>query len=111
MAPAEPPGWLRVEVALSPAPRQVACVVLRLPVGSKVGDAVQASGLLERHQAGPAWPAGQLAVAVWGRLTEAEVPLRDHDRVELLRPLLVDPKEARRLRYRSQAERRGKRLR
>jgi putative ubiquitin-RnfH superfamily antitoxin RatB of RatAB toxin-antitoxin module len=36
----------------------------------------------------------------------ADTPLRMHDRVELLRPLLVDPKEARRQRYRTQADRR-----
>jgi putative ubiquitin-RnfH superfamily antitoxin RatB of RatAB toxin-antitoxin module len=35
----------------------------------------------------------------------ADSTLRDRDRVELLRPLAVDPKEARRLRYRGQSDR------
>ncbi len=73
-----------------------------------MADAVQASGLLPRH--GLAGLDG-LALAVWGRAVNAGSALRDRDRVELLRPLQVDPKESRRLRYRSQAERRAGRRR
>jgi putative ubiquitin-RnfH superfamily antitoxin RatB of RatAB toxin-antitoxin module len=102
MVSAEAPV-VTVEVAYSPAPRRVDVVALTLPLGSTVQDAVAASGLLLRH-AVPAQPAP--ALAVWGRPVTAETPLRMHDRVELLRALLVDPKEARRLRYRNQAERR-----
>jgi putative ubiquitin-RnfH superfamily antitoxin RatB of RatAB toxin-antitoxin module len=106
MAPVEAGGVVVevvVEVAYSPAPRRVDLVALTLPIGSTVGAAMAASGLLARH-AVPAEPAP--ALAVWGRLVTADTPLRMHDRVELLRPLLVDPKEARRQRYRTQAERR-----
>jgi putative ubiquitin-RnfH superfamily antitoxin RatB of RatAB toxin-antitoxin module len=42
---------------------------------------------------------------VWGKLTHLGDALRENDRVEIYRPLLVDPKEARRLRYRRQRER------
>lgn len=106
MAPAEAGGVVVevvVEVAYSPAPRRVDIVALTLPLGSTVADAVAASGLMARH-AVPSAPAP--ALAVWGRPVTADAPLRMHDRVELLRPLLVDPKEARRQRYRTQAERR-----
>ena len=54
-----------------------------------------ACGLLERHP-----QAGGLAVGIWGRKVERSTVLRDQDRVELYRPLLCDPKEARRQRYR-----------
>lgn len=104
-ARAEPP-LLRVEVAYAPQPRQVDCVALTLAAGSTVADALRDSGLLARH--GLADTRG-LGLAVWGRAVEPTTPLRDRDRVELLRPLLVDPKEARRLRYRSQGERRATR--
>jgi putative ubiquitin-RnfH superfamily antitoxin RatB of RatAB toxin-antitoxin module len=97
-----------VEVALAAEPRRVDCVALQLPLGSTVADAVQASGLLPRH--GLVGLDG-LALAVWGRAVNAGSALRDRDRVELLRPLQVDPKESRRLRYRSQAERRAGRRR
>jgi putative ubiquitin-RnfH superfamily antitoxin RatB of RatAB toxin-antitoxin module len=42
-----------------------------------------------------------LAVGVWGKLRALDETLRDRDRVEIYRPLLVDPKEARRQRYQS----------
>jgi putative ubiquitin-RnfH superfamily antitoxin RatB of RatAB toxin-antitoxin module len=88
---------LRVEVVFSPGPGTVDHGVLTLAPGSSVLDALKASGLFERH--------GHLdldRVGVWGRPAPAEQPLRDRDRVEVYRPLLVDPKEARRLRYRQQ---------
>jgi hypothetical protein len=103
MAPAEAPASLRVEVAFAAAPRRVDCVVLQLPAGSTVDDAVRASGLLPGE--GPEAGAG-LMLAVWGRRVESATLLRDRDRVELLRPLQVDPKEARRQRHRSQGRRR-----
>jgi len=37
-------------------------------------------------------------LAVLGRLTTPDTVLHDHDRIEILRPLAIDPKEARRLR-------------
>jgi putative ubiquitin-RnfH superfamily antitoxin RatB of RatAB toxin-antitoxin module len=49
-----------------------------------------------------------LSVGVWGALRGLDHPLRDRDRVEVYRPLKVDPKEARRLRYRSHREKQGR---
>jgi hypothetical protein len=87
---------VRVEVVYCPAPGQVDLTALELPEGCTVADAVQASGVLVRH----GLQAAALDVGVWFRVAEMSAPLRDHDRVELYRPLTVDPKEARRLRYR-----------
>ena len=95
MAPADEP--LRIELAWSPAPRQVTTTVLALPVGSTIADALDASGLqVDGAQCG-----------IWGRVQTLDHVLREGDRVELYRPLQVDPKEARRLRYKKQG-RRGK---
>jgi putative ubiquitin-RnfH superfamily antitoxin RatB of RatAB toxin-antitoxin module len=98
MASAEP-STLRVSVAYSPAPRQVEVVPLSLPLGSTVQDALHASGLLERYALGEA---SALSVGVWMKLQPLQTPLRSDDRVEIYRPLQVDPKEARRQRYRKQ---------
>lgn len=95
-------GVLQVLVSYSPAPRVVDTVALSLPGGSTVADALHASGLLGRH--GLVADAS-LAVGVWGRLRALDSPLRDADRVEVYRGLLVDPKEARRQRYRKQPPR------
>lgn len=101
MAPAEGTPRLAIEVVYSPAAGQVDHVELALPPGATVHDAVLASGVLERHPS-----AADAELGVWGRLAPAQQPLRDRDRVELYRPLTVDPKEARRLRYRGQGGRR-----
>lgn len=62
---------------------------LALPGGATVADALHASGLMPRVQA---------QVGVFGRPAALSTPLRDGDRVEIYRPLRIDPKEARRRR-------------
>ncbi|MCU0870200.1 MAG: RnfH family protein [Burkholderiales bacterium] len=59
-----------------------------LPDGATARDAVVESGLADRLD-----PAG--GVAIWNRPATPATALRDGDRVELLRPLQVDPKLAR----------------
>jgi hypothetical protein len=86
---------LAVEVVFCPAPGQVDQVQLTLPPGSTVADALQASGVLQRH----GLVIGELRVGVWCRAATLDHALRERDRVEVYRPLTVDPKEARRQRY------------
>lgn len=87
-------GALRVTVSLSPGPRDVREWAVELAPGSRVADALQACGLPRDAAAG-----------VWGRLCAPDQLLRDQDRVELYRPLQVDPKVARRERFRRQGAR------
>jgi uncharacterized protein len=89
---------LHVELAFSPAPRQVQSLTLALPAGSTLADALTASGWLAHH----GWALDSLRCGVWGRVEPPDCVLRDGDRVEVYRPLTVDPKEARRLRYKRQ---------
>ncbi len=83
---------MRIEVVYALAQKQD-LVVLDLPLGSTVQDAVQASGLPQRL---PLTQFGR--VGVWGRPVTPETRLRDRDRVEIYRPLIADPKEVRRVR-------------
>lgn len=99
-APRAPAATIQVEVAYSPRPGEVDVVALQLPAGSTVHDAVRASGLVPRH----GLDAQALRLGVWGKAKEAAVPLRERDRVEIYRPLRVDPKEARRQRYKRHLE-------
>lgn len=101
MAPAEAAGELRIEVVYCPRPGITDLVAVCLPAGATVADALRASGLAPRH----ALQTEDLRVGVWSRVVEPGTPLRDRDRVEIYRPLTVDPKEARRLRYRQHKER------
>ncbi|PPJ44113.1 MULTISPECIES: RnfH family protein [unclassified Pseudoxanthomonas] len=82
---------MRVE-AIRAWPHRVESVVLELPEGSTVADALAASGF---DGLTPTQP-----TAVHGVMADAGVVLREGDRVEVLRPLLLDPKEARRRRAR-----------
>ena len=95
MGPAEAPS-LAVEVIYCPGPDEVDAVQLRLPLGATVHDALRLSGVLTRH---PAIDLAQRRLGIWGKLIGLETPLCDQDRVEIYRPLLVDPKEARRQRH------------
>lgn len=92
MGPAE---TVSVVVVYCAGPGQVDETALRLRAGSTLAQAVDACGVLNRH----ALQLRQLQLGIWGRRHTADAVLRERDRVELYRPLLVDPKEARRLRY------------
>jgi putative ubiquitin-RnfH superfamily antitoxin RatB of RatAB toxin-antitoxin module len=93
---------LQVTVAYSPGPRQVDLWDLTLPAGATVADALAGCGLFEAH---PALRGQTLALAVWGRNAALGQALRERDRVEVLRPLQVDPKVARRERFVKQGTR------
>ncbi len=73
-------------------------VRLRCPVGSTIGAAIAASGLLEKY---PGLDLDQQAVGIYGVQRDRDTVLGPHDRVEIYRPLEVSPTQARRLRARS----------
>ena len=92
MALADP---LNIEVIYCPEPGQVDLRQVQLSPGAVLADAVQASGILAAHPE----PASGWRLGIWGRVQDPKTPLRNFDRVELYRGLLIDPKESRRLRY------------
>jgi len=77
---------VRVEVVDAARDRQT-LVQLRLPEGTTAGQALAMSGL----------PATD-SIGIGGKLVGPGRVLRDGDRVEILRPLALDPRESRRLR-------------
>jgi putative ubiquitin-RnfH superfamily antitoxin RatB of RatAB toxin-antitoxin module len=91
MPEAAPP--IRVEVAYADGSVQILRAVV-VAAGATAGQAIEASQILD------AVPTGfTLAkVGIFGRLVALDAVLQDGDRVELYRPLRLDPKEARRRR-------------
>jgi uncharacterized protein len=75
-------------------PEGTALVDVELGEGASVADALEASGIVARLGLFEA----ALTYAVHGQPAKRNTPLRTGDRVELLRPLLADPKAARRKR-------------
>ena len=66
---------------------------LTVPSGTSVVDAVKSSGLLERF---PEIALQPLNFAIYGRTVSGTDRVGDGDRIEILRALLIDPKESRR---------------
>ena len=71
-------------------------VHLKLPAGSTVQRAVEASGLLQKHPEIDIAKTNKLCV--FAKLVKGDTVLRDRDRVEIYRPLIADPKDVRRKR-------------
>jgi hypothetical protein len=95
-----PAERLAIEVVYCPRPSVCERVELELDAPATLADALRASGLPARHGLAEA----ELRVGIWGRAQPPGTLLRTRDRVEIYRPLIVDPKEARRLRYRQHRE-------
>ncbi len=93
---------MRITVAWSPGPGQVIERPLDVPAGASVGEALEACAAMAGF---PGMPDPSLEVAVWGRAQDEAHVLREGDRLELLRPLRVDPKVARRERFQKQGAR------
>ncbi|TXT39494.1 MAG: hypothetical protein FD135_2155 [Comamonadaceae bacterium] len=93
---------LNVTVVYSPQPREVQEISLQVAAPCTVLQALQLSGLLERF---PEIDNHHTVLGIWGRKTKLDQCLRDMDRIEIYRPLRVDPKVARRERFVRQGSR------
>ena len=80
---------MRIEL-LRAWPRRFERIGIELPTDSRVADALSASGWADDPET--------VAYAVFGVRVDRHAVLRDGDRIELLRPLQTDPKDARRRR-------------
>ncbi|MGF6642569.1 putative ubiquitin-RnfH superfamily antitoxin RatB of RatAB toxin-antitoxin module [Paraburkholderia sp. GAS33] len=84
-------GRLSIEVCYA-LPDGQTLIPVELPEGATVQQALDASGILQRF---PQIDLAQQKVGVFGKLKSLDTVLVDHDRVEIYRPLIVDPKAAR----------------
>ena len=84
-------------VVVFAAPGVEAQEEVALAEGAVIADAVAASGLIGRL----GLASSELGYAIFGQRARPDTPLADGDRVELLRPLVADPKDLRRRRARS----------
>lgn len=93
---------LRVTVVYSPEPRRVHEEALEVAPGATVMDALRASEMPTRF---PELATANLSLGIWGQKTGPDQLVQHGDRVEIYRPLRVDPKEARRARFEAQGAR------
>ena len=86
------PEAIAIEVACAEADRQTV-LPLEVPAGCTAGEAIERSGILALH---PAIDAAACGIGIFGREVRRDCVLAAGDRVEVLRPLVEDPKERRR---------------
>jgi putative ubiquitin-RnfH superfamily antitoxin RatB of RatAB toxin-antitoxin module len=85
---------IQLEITYAKPDRQE-IVSLKLPEGSTIQQAIEASGLLQRH---PEIDLAKAKVGIYGKLSRMDTVVRERDRVEIYRPLIADPKEVRKQR-------------
>ena len=95
---------IRVSVVLA-LRREQPVVEFTVAPGTTASEALRLAGLCRD------WPSDGLRLGIFGRLVADDRILRAGDRVEVLRPLVNDPKEVRRLRAAVTANRRSTRRR
>jgi len=98
MAPAEA---LRIELVWSPQAGDVRQIWLSVAPGSSIEQALRACAEFTDQLPRLA----ELKIGIWGRIRALDTPLRERDRIEVYRPLTVDPMEGRRRRYEARGER------
>ena len=83
---------IAVEVVFG-RPDAQSLVSLSLQQGATVASAIASSGLAENY---PDEPFADLPAGIWGRVVNKGRILKDGDRVEVYRPLQLEPRESRR---------------
>lgn len=86
-------------VVLALVPRSVQELQVDVHEGENANQVLRRSGILEAISPSDL---ERLELSIWGRKASGTQVLREGDRLELLRPLVVDPKHARRERFNKQ---------
>lgn len=94
-------GALQITVVVCTAPRSIGEWTMQLAEGATVADALKACAKMALLPQGDT----VAAVGIWGRQVALDCQLAQGDRVEVYRPLKVDPKVARRERFARQGAR------
>lgn len=85
---------MQVEVAYA-LPQVQVLHKLDVPPGCTVEQAIRRCGILQQFSE---IDLAKNKLGIFGKFTPLQTVLQPHDRIEIYRPLIIDPKEARRLR-------------
>lgn len=85
---------IRVEVVLG-LPERQQLMSVEIAADTSCDEAISLSGIYDSF---PDLDLAEVPVAIWGRPVNRDHPLKEGDRIEMLRPLAIDPREARRKR-------------
>ena len=95
---------VKVTIVYSPAPRKVREWTLDVTPGSSVKQALLQCGVFSEFDD---LALDNLNIGIWGKRYTLNHKLKENDRIEIYRPLRVDPKVARRERFTRQGAKRA----
>ena len=88
------PDEILVEVAYA-LPEEQVIITIKVSTKFDVKQAIEKSGIQKKF---PSIDLSKNKVGIFGEKTTLDQPLNDRDRIEIYRPLILDPKEMRRKR-------------
>ena len=94
--------FIWVTAVFSPSARHAVEHALQLQAGITVAGALALVCQVPGFETLKSIPVERVSTGIWGRKVDSQTRLQSGDRLEIYRPLLVDPKTARRLRFNSQ---------
>ena len=87
-------NYITVQVVYALADQQEIFSV-QMPTNSTIKQAIERSGILCKHKH---IDLSKNSIGVYGKVVTLEQKLKDQDRIEIYRPLTIDPMQARRAR-------------
>jgi len=90
----EKSNLIDVEVVYA-LPEEQSLVTVEVAEGTEIKDVIAKSTILEDY---PELELDKLEVGIFGKMAKLTQKVRDHDRIEIYRPLIADPKEVRKRR-------------
>jgi putative ubiquitin-RnfH superfamily antitoxin RatB of RatAB toxin-antitoxin module len=94
---------INVEVTYVASAEQQSSITVQVPPDCTVENAILQSGILRKF---PKIDLQKNKVGIFGQLATLTASLREGDRIEIYKPLIIDPKHARRLRALKQKKKR-----
>ncbi|CAM3950232.1 RnfH family protein [Pseudoalteromonas byunsanensis] len=85
---------IKVEVVFA-IPHKATCIEVDVAEGTSAEQVVMQSGILDKC---PEIDATNLTLGIWNRTVKNHQVVKEGDRIEIYRPLIADPKDARRRR-------------
>lgn len=90
---------MNISLVYSPSARQLREWSLQMPAGATVSQALAQCPIFKEFEYLKQAP---LLIGIWGKRASLQQSLHDNDRIEIYRKLRVDPKVARRERFKDQ---------
>lgn len=96
--------YITVDLVYAIKPREALVLSLQVPEGSTVAQVLDYSQLAKKY---PSWKVEAPSMGIWGKPCLREDIVKNGDRVEVYRPLVVDPQVSRKQRAQKQQERKA----